>query len=220
MSNNDLREAERKGSEVVANRLVVRNISFDMPRSAIFALANKYGKTTEIEVPCDSFHEHKGFAFFEYEKTEDAQLALEEIHDREFHGRPIFVRNFYKDRPTESRSRTKGKQKESEPQPEVDVRASLPPRLSRLHAWTNVPNESAIPVFSEPVDWTQEESGLRAEENSNEQSDMLFRVIQCNLKSLEFLARYGISSDDWIKHCLRVACHDLDNKRSNATRVS
>ena len=51
-----------------------------------------FGDISEVQIPIDySTEKHRGFAFIEYELPEDAQAAIDNMHDSELFGRTLRV---------------------------------------------------------------------------------------------------------------------------------
>ncbi len=77
---------------VISPRLYVGNLSYEATESDLFELFNGVGKVQNAEVV--SFrdtHRSKGFAFVQMDNIDEAQRAVEELHDKEFLGRKLVV---------------------------------------------------------------------------------------------------------------------------------
>ena len=78
--------------EVTSPRLYVGNLSFDATESDLFELFNGVGHVQNAEVVSYRHNQRsKGFAFVQMQTTEEAQRAVEELHDKEFLGRRLVV---------------------------------------------------------------------------------------------------------------------------------
>lgn len=91
-------QGERSGGrkpelvEVSSPRLYVGNLNFDATESDLFDLFNGVGQVTNAEVVSHRYTQRsKGFAFVQMQSTEEAQRAVEELHDKEFMGRKLVV---------------------------------------------------------------------------------------------------------------------------------
>ena len=88
------RPAARKPErvEVTSPRLYVGNLSFDATESDLFDLFNGVGHVQNAEVVSYRHNQRsKGFAFVQMQTVEEAQRAVEELHDKEFLGRRLVV---------------------------------------------------------------------------------------------------------------------------------
>jgi hypothetical protein len=78
--------------EVTSPRLYVGNLSFDATESDLFELFNGVGHVQNAEVVSYRHNQRsKGFAFVQMQTVEEAQRAVEELHDKEFLGRKLVV---------------------------------------------------------------------------------------------------------------------------------
>ena len=49
-----------------------------------------FGEISEVQIPIDyQTEKHRGFAFIEFELPEDAQAAIDNMHDSELYGRTL-----------------------------------------------------------------------------------------------------------------------------------
>ena len=77
---------------VTSPRLYVGNLSFDATESDLFELFNGVGHVQNAEVVSYRHNQRsKGFAFVQMQTTEEAQRAVDELHDKEFLGRKLVV---------------------------------------------------------------------------------------------------------------------------------
>src|SRR6476646_7141582 len=78
--------------EVTSPRLYVGNLSFDATESDLFELFNGVGHVHNAEVVSYRHNQRsKGFAFVQMQTVEEAQRAVQELHDKEFLGRRLVV---------------------------------------------------------------------------------------------------------------------------------
>lgn len=78
--------------EVTSPRLYVGNLSYDATESDLFELFNGVGHVQNAEVVSYGHNQRsKGFAFVQMQTVEEAQRAVEELHDKEFLGRKLVV---------------------------------------------------------------------------------------------------------------------------------
>jgi RNA recognition motif-containing protein len=78
--------------EVTSPRLYVGNLSFDATESDLFELFNGVGHVQNAEVVSYRHNQRsKGFAFVQMQTIEEAQRAVQELHDKEFLGRKLVV---------------------------------------------------------------------------------------------------------------------------------
>ena len=78
--------------EVTSPRLYVGNLSFDATESDLFELFNGVGHVQNAEVVSYRHNQRsKGFAFVQMQTIEEAQRAVDELHDKEFLGRKLVV---------------------------------------------------------------------------------------------------------------------------------
>lgn len=78
--------------EVTTDRLYVGNLSYDATEGDLFELFNGVGQVRNAEVVVNSRTERsKGFAFVTMASIEQAKRAVDELHGKEFMGRPLQV---------------------------------------------------------------------------------------------------------------------------------
>lgn len=78
--------------EVTTPRLYVGNLSFEATESDLFELFNGVGQVQNAEVVTYKHNQRsKGFAFVQMLTVEEAQRAVQELHDKEFLGRKLLV---------------------------------------------------------------------------------------------------------------------------------
>jgi RNA recognition motif-containing protein len=77
---------------VTSPRLYVGNLSFDATESDLFELFNGVGHVQNAEVVSYRHNQRsKGFAFVQMQTIDEAQRAVDELHDKEFLGRKLVV---------------------------------------------------------------------------------------------------------------------------------
>lgn len=87
------RERQAKIDEVRSHftNLYIKNLQTEVTEPEFRELFEKYGKVTSAVVTKDADGKSKGFGFVNYEKHEDARKAVDELHDKEFRGQPLYV---------------------------------------------------------------------------------------------------------------------------------
>ncbi|KAF5380898.1 hypothetical protein D9615_004002 [Tricholomella constricta] len=87
------KERQSKLDEIKAQftNLYVKNIDAEMTQEEFEKLFSEYGTVTSALISVDDEGKSKGFGFVNYEKHEDAQKAVDELHDSEHHGKKLFV---------------------------------------------------------------------------------------------------------------------------------
>jgi RNA recognition motif-containing protein len=77
---------------VTSPRLYVGNLSFDATESDLFELFNGVGHVQNAEVVSYRHNQRsKGFAIVQMQTVDEAQRAVDELHDKEFLGRKLVV---------------------------------------------------------------------------------------------------------------------------------
>ena len=77
---------------VTSPRLYIGNLSFDATESDLFELFNGVGHVQNAEVVSYRHNQRsKGFAFVQMQTIDEAQRAVDELHDKEFLGRKLVV---------------------------------------------------------------------------------------------------------------------------------
>lgn len=71
--------------------IFVKNIDPDVTQEQFEELVNKYGKVTSVFLSLDDEGKSRGFAFANFESHDEAQKAVDELHDLEFHGQKLFA---------------------------------------------------------------------------------------------------------------------------------
>jgi len=71
--------------------LYVKNIDLEMPQDEFEKLFHQFGIVTSALIQVDDEGKSKGFGFVNYEHHEEAQAAVDNLHDTEHYGKKIFV---------------------------------------------------------------------------------------------------------------------------------
>ncbi|KAF8163350.1 hypothetical protein B0H34DRAFT_745218 [Crassisporium funariophilum] len=87
------KERQSKLDEMKAQftNLYVKNIDPEMGQDEFEALFSQFGAVTSALISVDEEGKSKGFGFVNYENHEEAQQAVDALHDSEHYGRKIFV---------------------------------------------------------------------------------------------------------------------------------
>lgn len=87
------KERQSKLDEMKAQftNLYVKNLDPEMTQQEFEDLFNQYGKVTSAAVQVDEEGKSKGFGFVNFETHEEAQKAVDALHDTEINGRKLFV---------------------------------------------------------------------------------------------------------------------------------
>ena len=91
--------------EVTTPRLYVGNLSFDTTEGDLTELFNGVGKVVSAEIVTHRQTERsKGFAFVQMTGVDEAKRAVEQLHDKEFMGRKLFLSGAKSSEPHDGRS--------------------------------------------------------------------------------------------------------------------
>jgi polyadenylate-binding protein len=71
--------------------LYIKNLDPDVGQEEFEQLFQQFGNVTSAIIQLDEEGQSKGFGFVNYEHHEEAQRAVDELHDNEHHGRKLFV---------------------------------------------------------------------------------------------------------------------------------
>ncbi|TFK42530.1 hypothetical protein BDQ12DRAFT_676368, partial [Crucibulum laeve] len=87
------KERQSKLDEMKAQftNLYVKNIDTEMSQDEFEKLFTQFGNVTSALISVDEEGKSKGFGFVNYEKHEEAQKAVDELHDSEHYGKKLFV---------------------------------------------------------------------------------------------------------------------------------
>ncbi|XP_045829611.1 organelle RRM domain-containing protein 6, chloroplastic isoform X2 [Trifolium pratense] len=76
----------------LASKIVVRNLPYFTRETALQKEFSNFGKIAEVQMVKDAITKRsKGLAFIQYTCQDDAMLALENMDQKNFYGRMIFV---------------------------------------------------------------------------------------------------------------------------------
>jgi polyadenylate-binding protein len=87
------KERQSKLDEMKAQftNLYIKNVDPEMPQEVFEKLFEEYGNVTSAMIQVDEDGKSKGFGFVNYEHHEEAQKAVDNLHDTEHYGRKLFV---------------------------------------------------------------------------------------------------------------------------------
>ncbi|KAG1142871.1 hypothetical protein G6F37_002278 [Rhizopus arrhizus] len=85
------RESKLGGSRVQFTNIYVKNIPFDVTDEELSQLFGKYGIITSCVITRDDDGTSKGFGFVNFEKHQDAQNAVDDLHKKDFRGQDLYV---------------------------------------------------------------------------------------------------------------------------------
>jgi polyadenylate-binding protein len=71
--------------------LYIKNVDPEMSQEAFEQLFQQFGNVTSAMIQVDEEGKSKGFGFVNYEHHEEAQTAVDNLHDTEHYGRKLFV---------------------------------------------------------------------------------------------------------------------------------
>jgi polyadenylate-binding protein len=71
--------------------IYVKNIALDVAEDELRRLFGTFGRVSSLLIQRDEYNNSKGFGFVNFEVPEDAEKAVNKLHDREFHGKKLFV---------------------------------------------------------------------------------------------------------------------------------
>jgi polyadenylate-binding protein len=71
--------------------LYIKNVDSAMGQDEFFQLFAEFGVVTSAVIQVDENGNSKGFGFVNYERHEDAQTAVDALHDSEHYGKKLFV---------------------------------------------------------------------------------------------------------------------------------
>ncbi|GMM28196.1 polyadenylate-binding protein [Martiniozyma asiatica (nom. inval.)] len=87
------KEREAKMQALIDNftNTYAKNFSLEWSEDDLTKLFGAYGPITSLHLAKDQEGKSKGFAFINYENHQDAAKAVEELNDKEYDGKPIYV---------------------------------------------------------------------------------------------------------------------------------
>jgi len=89
-----------KEEENSGNNLYIANLSYKTSEEDLRALLAPYGAIKECNVVLDPLtKESRGFAFLKFEKTKEAEQAIEETNGKELNGRKLRIEKARRSRP-------------------------------------------------------------------------------------------------------------------------
>ncbi|KAI9064464.1 RNA-binding domain-containing protein, partial [Trametes sanguinea] len=86
-------ERQSKMEEMKAQftNIYVKNVDPEVTQEEFVKLFEPFGKITSAVLQVDDEGKSRGFGFVNFETHEEAQKAVETLHDSDFHGRKLFV---------------------------------------------------------------------------------------------------------------------------------
>lgn len=87
------KERQSKLDEMKAQftNLYIKNVDPEVTQEEFEQLFTKFGNVTSALISVDEEGRNKGFGFVNYERHEEAQKAVDELHESDFHGKTLFV---------------------------------------------------------------------------------------------------------------------------------
>lgn len=93
-------------------KLYVGNLSYDCTQEDLEGLFTQFGKVEEVHLARDkATGRARGFGFITMQDDESAQKAMQDLHDTEFLGRKLMVKEAFReeDKPARQNNRFAGK---------------------------------------------------------------------------------------------------------------
>ncbi|CAO3624780.1 unnamed protein product [Mucor hiemalis] len=88
-------KAEREPVEDTSKQrftnLYVKNIATDVTEDELRDLFGAFGRVSSLLIQRDEYNNSKGFGFVNFELPEDAERAVDQLHDSEYFGKKLFV---------------------------------------------------------------------------------------------------------------------------------
>ncbi|XP_028798897.1 glycine-rich RNA-binding protein 4, mitochondrial-like [Neltuma alba] len=75
----------------LASKIVVKNLPYSTGETILKKEFSNFGEIAEVKVVKDTTEKSKGYAFIQYTCQDDAMLALENMDQKAFDGRKIYV---------------------------------------------------------------------------------------------------------------------------------
>lgn len=69
----------------------MKNIAVDVTEEDLGELFGAFGRVSSLLIQRDEYNNSKGFGFVNFEMAEDAERAVNQLHDSEYHGKKLFV---------------------------------------------------------------------------------------------------------------------------------
>ncbi|KAG1878027.1 hypothetical protein DFJ58DRAFT_753780 [Suillus subalutaceus] len=87
------KERQSKLDEMKAQftNLYIKNLDLEVTQEEFEELFNRYGRVTSAIIQVDDEGKSKGFGFVNYELHDEAQRAVDNLHDTEINGKKLFV---------------------------------------------------------------------------------------------------------------------------------
>ncbi|GAA5824968.1 hypothetical protein JCM3770_001412, partial [Rhodotorula araucariae] len=87
------RERQAKIDEIKARftNLYVKNVPLEVDEAEFRSIFEPFGQVTSAVVSKDLDGKSKGFGFVNFEKHEDAAKAVDELHEKDYKGQPLYV---------------------------------------------------------------------------------------------------------------------------------
>ncbi|GAA5918060.1 hypothetical protein JCM8208_006111, partial [Rhodotorula glutinis] len=87
------RERQAKIDEIKARftNLYIKNVPLEVDEAEFRSIFEPFGQVTSAVVSVDQDGKSKGFGFVNYEKHEDAAKAVDELHEKDYKGQPLYV---------------------------------------------------------------------------------------------------------------------------------
>ncbi|KAG2236502.1 hypothetical protein INT48_000802 [Thamnidium elegans] len=85
------REPVEDTSKQKFTNLYVKNISLDVTEEELGELFGAFGRVSSLLIQRDEYNNSKGFGFVNFEVPEDAERAVNQLHDSEYFGKRLFV---------------------------------------------------------------------------------------------------------------------------------
>ncbi|KAJ8496153.1 hypothetical protein ONZ51_g1292 [Trametes cubensis] len=87
------KERQSKMEEMKAQftNIYVKNVDSEVTQEEFLQLFEPFGKITSAVLQTDDEGKSRGFGFVNFETHEEAQKAVEALHDSDFHGKKLFV---------------------------------------------------------------------------------------------------------------------------------
>lgn len=87
------RERQAKIDEIKARftNLYIKNVPLEVDEAEFRSIFEPFGQVTSAVVSKDQDGKSKGFGFVNFEKHEDAAKAVDELHEKDYKGQPLYV---------------------------------------------------------------------------------------------------------------------------------
>jgi multiple RNA-binding domain-containing protein 1 len=78
-------------NSTLVDRLFIRNLPFTTTEEDLFEKFYEFGSVTSVHIPVDDSKRKKGYAFVNFERKDDAKLAMDTMDGEDFQGRLIHI---------------------------------------------------------------------------------------------------------------------------------